>query len=268
MAMGRKAARMLAAGLLCLNGAAVAGAVCAPDLRFAADEIGSFWHAAPGGYGGIDKEVMEEVAKRLHCRLSLESDSVVRLIKRLEEGSVDVAGHKFYSAERERVAWMLPYVQDRNVALVSSAINVRDAESFIAKPGLRLGVGRSFAYGSSRFGQLIKRLDAAGRVEFAADSQQMYRLLLAGRVQAIITTPPAYHLELPPGMVGSRYLVQDWVPDQEQAALYLMLSRQRFNETEKRRLEAVLAAMRKDGTMLRILEKYMGERDAPALMLR
>ena len=58
------------------------------------------------------------------------------------------------------------------------------------------------------------------------------------------------------------------MPDQEQAALYLMLSRQRFNETEKRRLEAVLAAMRKDGTMLRILEKYMGERDAPALMLR
>lgn len=99
----------------------------------------------------------------------------------------------------------------------------------------------------------------------AADTVQLFAMLRANRVQAIITSAPVYRAMLSAEELG-QYRLEDWDSNNQWPQLNLMLSRQTVDEALKTRIVTTLQAMRNDGTLRDIVQKYVGPEEASIML--
>jgi polar amino acid transport system substrate-binding protein len=243
----------------------LADGACAPMLRLADDEFGDYFYLdADSQPSGFDQAILQEVSRRLGCKLVIEVDSTVRILQRIQLGTADVAGHKIATAERQRAAWMVPYVYNRIHALVSRRANVQGLAGFMADPRLILGVGRAFVHGPG-YDRIVAALRAQNRVVEAADIRELVHLFLAGRVQAVILPPMVYLHTIPSDVMAKEINLESW-SDEPSPPPCLMLSKARMSIDMARRVADVLDSMRNDGTLLRMLTTYAGPATAQQIV--
>lgn len=261
----------LAACLLCVGlaaGNAHAEKACPRPLSLAFYEFGALYHQAPDGTAaGIDKDIVDELSRRTGCTFLTRVDSRVRIWQRLASGRLDASVSGIPSAERERFAHFLPYMSTRNYLIIHRRhLPIAGSlEAFEKQPQLRIGVVKSFLHGDP-YDRWLDGVRQQNRVDEAADIEALYRMFRQGRIDAMLSLPPAFIPMLRRYEIEADTVVLDLAPG-ERILGALVLSRQTVPPGSVAALDKALGEMRRDGTLLAIYTRHIGAEQA-RLMLR
>ncbi|WP_051304546.1 substrate-binding periplasmic protein [Chitinilyticum litopenaei] len=235
----------------------------AQPIRLAFYEYGLLYHQGRG----IDRDLVDELARRTGCRFDTRVMPRARIWADLESGALDMSVSGIQTPARDRFAWFAHYLSMKNHALVSSALagEVRQASDFLATPRALFGVVRAFKHGEQQ-DRWLDTLRQAQRVQESPDAQTLYLKLKQGRVQAIFSQPPVYRHYLPTLDMQQQVSVQDWTPQEKGVPHGLILAKSRFSQTEAQHWQEQLHQMRADGSLRAIYLRYLPPADTDALL--
>jgi polar amino acid transport system substrate-binding protein len=257
--------RTLAAVAACLAGNAAA-ASCGP-YTVAMYEHGALYYRSGEQWAGIDKDIVDELARRTGCELRMTRDSRIRIWTMLKEGTLDMTMSGISTPEREGFARFTPYLQSRNMLLVrnEAARHAGTLEQFAALPELKVAVIKGFRHGAT-YDAWLDRLRKQGRVYDTPDYTTLLRLFQYGRVQAILQLSSNVDVLHRDGHLRGQFRVLDLVP-RENVQGSLVISRL-VADASATRLEQALRAMREDGTVKTIMERHTSPERALAMLVR
>jgi len=209
---------------------------------------------------GYDLELVQELARRLGCQLTIVEMNRARIVKSLEQGElIDLATSNLRTAERDQTAQFVPMALTRDYLLVPSRLAKPgfDLGQFIATPGLRLGVLTGSSYSSPMVARNVAALARQGRTEPTSQAESLIPRLLAGRYDGLITTP-AYFVTLS-RFAGGADIRALPILEGEPFLAGIYLSRKTLSEGRRQQIRETLRAIHQDGTLLRILLRYFPE---------
>lgn len=249
----------------CLAGSAMA-ASCGP-YTVAMYEHGALYYRSGEQWTGIDKDIVDELARRTGCELRMTRDSRIRIWTMLKEGTLDMTMSGISTPEREGFARFTPYLQSRNMLLVrnEAARHGSTLEQFAAQPELKVAVIKGFKHGAT-YDAWLERLRKQGRVYDTPDYATLLRLFQFGRVHAIFQLSSNVDLLNRDTQLHGKFRVLDLVP-RENVQGSLVISRL-IADTSATRLELALRAMREDGTIKIIMERHTSPERALAMQVR
>ena len=210
-----------------------------------------------GPASGIDKDIIDELARRTGCRFDGFLDSRIRTWTSLQAGVLDMTVSGVSTPEREEFVHFIPYIKVRNQLVVRSqpSPSPTTVEAFIKNPKLRLGVVRGFHHGEG-FEALIADLRRQGRVDEYADADIVARVFALGKVDGLISQPLVW------GPLSTKHRLGDkvrFLPGlaNDVTVAGLALSRARVAETDVLLMGKGIEGMRADGTLMKIFSRYL-----------
>lgn len=259
--------RVLCFLLACMAFGAQAGAPPCGDFSVALYDNGALYSRQPdGSWAGIDKDVVDELARRSGCRFHTRLESRARIWAMLTGGTLDMSVSAIPMPEREKFARFVPYLIGRNFVLLHNDIApiASTLDAFLAHPDYKVGVVKAFKHGPA-YDAWLDKLRAQGRVYEAADFSSLLRLLKFGRVQAIMAMQTSWVPALRREHMTEMVRVMNWAP-QDVLVGALVLSRARVPEATATLIANHMRAMRDDGTLKAIYERHVGAELAPGLV--
>lgn len=248
----------------------LSGAFAAPcgPYRVAFYEFGSLYFKNESGEAsGIDKDVIDELARRKVCRFDSFLDSRARTWSNLEAGVLDMSVSGIVTPEREKFAEFVPYIKSRNILLVHSSLapSFKSMDAFVKDSKLRLGVVRGFKHGT-QLDAVIADLRQQGRVDDYADAETVTRIFALGKMDGLMTQWLVW------GPLAKKNQLEGkvrFLPDAstDVFAAGLVLSRTRVSEADRLVLRKGIEAMRADGTLLKIFNRYLPADVAASVLL-
>ena len=207
---------------------------------------------------GIDADVQQELARRTGCRFEVSVQPRARTWSDLRAGRVDMAGSGVPTPERLAYVWIEPYLVEKNYMVLARRVgdDVRTLADFERERSLQMGGVRAFSHGPG-LDPLVERLRKNHRLEEVADTETLFRMFAAGRFDAFVTSQFLLHYYLPQLPDPSALRIEDWDPVAAIPA-GLVLSRRRFSAPQAQAWQGLVRDMVADGTMGRILERYLG----------
>nr|WP_233411167.1 transporter substrate-binding domain-containing protein [Rugamonas sp. CCM 8940] len=252
----------LACALLCCI-AAPRAATHAPfdcgDIAVAFYEHGALYYRDGNGrWTGIDKDIIDELGKRLGCRFHGFVDSRVRIWTNLKGNTLPMSVSGLATPERLQFARFVPYFTARNYVLLQKNTSpaVHDLASFLAEPSYKVAVIKSFKHGAT-FEPWLSELRRQGRVYETADYSSLMRLFKLGRVQAVLALNTSWAPLVRQRDLGEGVKIMDWAP-KDVIVGGLVLSRQLIPEATAEQFALALHAMREDGTLRAIFTRHVG----------
>ena len=260
---------MLARLLFCCLMLYAAGAASAPEgprpdsgcgeLHVSFYELGALYYRdANGDWAGIDKDIIDELARRLGCRFIPNTDSRVRIWTNLALGKLDMTVSGIATPEREKLVQVVPYMVDRNFVMLrpDAAANIDSLESFLAAPEYKVAVIKSFRHGAI-YDAWLDKLRAQGRVYETSDYTSLLRLFRLRRVDAVLAPGVSWMPIVQQEQMVGQYRLMDWAPKDNFVA-GLVLSRRRVQEASVAQFRRAIQNMRDDGTLKAIFERHVG----------
>lgn len=242
---------------------ALAQPVACGPYRVALYEYGSLAFRRAGlSTAGIDVDIVDEVGRRTGCKFETFVDSRVRTWADLAHGGLDMTVSAIETDERNGFARFVIYMSGRNRLLVREGLPypVPTLETFTEHGELRLAVVKGFRHGP-QWDQWIAKLRQQGRVDEYADANMAARLVALGRDAAFLSEPVVWGRILADSKLEGRVTVIDAFPDDNYAAGFA-LSKARVRESDARKIQDAVAAMRADGTLYRIFSAYLTRAEA------
>lgn len=240
---------------------------CGP-YRVALYDFGRLYYRnAEGQITGIDKEVIDTLARRSGCTFEVKVDSRVRIWTALKAGSVDVVTSALATPDRLALGEFAPYLQARNQLLVRQGLapGANTLAGLLAEPGLRVVVVKSFVHGAP-FDDWLTEMRRQGRLSEVGDFEAVLRVFAAGHADAIVASCMTLPLvKRAFGEVEGFRVIESAIGEPREAGL--LFSRRTVSEADRQRLRAALAAMVRDGTVFDILKRHLDERAAAATRL-
>ncbi|QLC73508.1 transporter substrate-binding domain-containing protein [Pseudomonas sp. LPB0260] len=210
---------------------------------------------------GIDMDVITELQRRGGYRFKLVEQPRVRIWKDLQNGVLPMSVSGIRNAERDQFAYFIPYLAQRNKALVSNPA-YRSADSLANDTRATIAVVRGFRHGEF-FDGIIERVRAHGGVREVPSIRNLFLMLKAGnRVDMIIALPVFYDKELEEHGLASRLTINDWDPDPAPILHNLILSKVHFSAQDRDDMQAIIDGMKADGTLEKIFLKYLPAEEA------
>lgn len=222
-------------------------------------EIGSlYYRQVDGSFAGIDKDLIEELARRSGCRFDARTESRVRIWTQLEQGGLDLSVSAIPTPEREKFGWFLPYYRTRNFALLRAdqAERYASASAFLADRERRAVVVRGYKHGPA-FDGWLDALRAQGRVSEVPDFPAALRVLQHGKADLLISGPVVMARLMQQEAWLHDYRFLDWAP-QDQATGALVGARAKVPEADRLLLQRHLREMHRDGSLTEILRRHVG----------
>jgi len=223
---------------------------CSRPFSLGLHEHGVLYTAQTGE--GIDKDIADEMTRRTHCRIGLTVLPRARIWQLIESGALDFTLSGITDPQRERFAAFAWYVANKYYLLVRRDTEVRSVAEFRRKRGLRVGLIRSFRYGA-RANEFVDALESEERITYAGSLDPLYTILLDDDIQAMIIEPFDF-----PVIAGAQLKAQTAIlefPDPP-VPHGLVMSRKSLTPAQQQAWRDVILAMRADGTIRRIFEKY------------
>lgn len=260
-------ASLFVAVLLCLcNINSVLAAVRCADAPWTA---GLFEHGVLffDGRSGIDKDLIDEIQQRTGCKIFSNLMPRARIWHDLKHGNLDISVTGIETAERREFAWFIPYMQMKNIVLLSPdvPISVQNSEEFLQRSDLIFGAVRSFRHGEFH-DKFLQLLATQNRVLYYTDSVTLFKALKQNRVQAIFAQAPVYRRLLPELNFTYTPKMLDWAPQEQGIPHGLVLAKASFKEDQFERWLILMEELKRDGTLLNIYSKYLPAEEAAALM--
>ncbi|WP_148278883.1 substrate-binding periplasmic protein [Bdellovibrio bacteriovorus] len=215
-----------------------------------------YFRNSGGKAGGIDEDLIAAIMARRDCGYNSRGMSRPAAVESLKRGQLDlimlVAENNIYSdggadfiplfrSVRELVVRKSKYKKGQTVADVFGNKKVIFGNL----------IGSRAVMTESEYQMLLKD----SRIIQVPDAVGVYALIQKGRTDAVIATP-----------LLNNYLVKDLkiesdvtlVADRSfTTSLGIYVSRQRVREEERERLEGIVRKMKRDGTIERIISKYL-----------
>ena len=231
-------------------GKAAAGPDCARSYTLALHDHGLLYSADTDT--GIDKDFAAELIRRSGCQVTVSLMSRARIWQLIESGALDFSLSGIANAERDRFAGFAWYFSNKYYLLVRQDAGVRQLSDFARNDRFQLGVIRSFRY-SETANRLADELLAANRIIRASDQAPLYQALLANRIQGIIMEPFDY-----PALDERKIRDLTAIIEFDDPAVRhgLIMSKKALPGAERDKWRALVDAMRADGSVRRIFEKY------------
>ncbi len=233
-----------------LGGVHAAGPDCNRSFTLGLHDHGLLYSAETDT--GIDKDFADELIRRSGCKVVVSLMPRARIWQLIESGALDFSLSGITNGERDRFAAFAWYFSNKYYLLTRKDAGVRVPADFERKEQLQLGVIRSFRY-SANANQLVDRLLAANRVSHAGGLAPLYQLLMANRIQGMIIEPFDY-----PALEEKSIRGQTTIVEFNDASVPhgLIMSKKALPPEELEKWRALVNAMRADGTVRRIFEKY------------
>ncbi|MDX5372902.1 MAG: transporter substrate-binding domain-containing protein [Pseudomonadaceae bacterium] len=158
--------------------------------------------------------------------------------------------------ERSRFAYFIPYIAQKNMVVVINS-RIQHAQQLLQMQGAQLAVVRGFRHGPT-YDRIVEQLMRNGQVTEVATTHSLFLMLKAGnRIDVIFSQPLFYEKELAELGLQSVVTVRDWAVDEAPLQLSLVLSKAHFSEQDYRRMAGLVEDMRADGTLRRIVGRYV-----------
>jgi polar amino acid transport system substrate-binding protein len=241
---------MLAAFGLFTAFAVQAAPDCGRPLTLALHDHGLLYSSITGE--GIDRDMADELTRRSGCRIHVSVMPRARIWQLIESGALDFSLSGITNESRDRFASFAWYFSNKYYLLVREGSRVQKVADFERDESLTLGVIRSFRYSPSA-NRFVDALQEQQRVSYATQLEPLYEVLLANRIQAMIIEPFDY-----PTVQGQRLRELTRIVEFDDPAVRhgLIMSRKSLTPAQQREWAALVEAMRADGTVQRIFEKY------------
>ena len=259
MCRQKKRCLLLIALAGCL-GLAQARPDCSRPLSLALHDHGLLYSAETGE--GIDKDIADELARRSGCRFHVSLLPRARIWQLIESGALDFSLSGISNAEREKFAAFAWYFSNKYYLLVRRDAQIARLEDFERNPRLKLGVIRSFRYSASA-NRLVDAVDARQGLTLSAGLAPLFKALQANQIQAMIVEPFDYPTLESASLRELSQIIEFGDPPVPHG---LIMSRASLSEAEQGRWRALVDEMRRDGTVLRIFEKYFKPELARAMV--
>jgi len=225
-----------------------------------------YYHDAGGAWNGIDKEVVDEVEKRLGCRFHRRLDSRVRIWTSIANGLLDISVSGIATPEREKKARFAPYLAGRNFVLLQmdAKPEVQSLDAFLAEPSYKVAVVRSYTHGAI-YEAWLNKLRAQGRVYETGDYQSLLRLFKLRRVDAVLALGVSWVPLVRGEEMAGQYRIMDWAPN-DRVVAGLVMSRARVSKALAEQISGAVREMRQDGTLKAIYDRHVGPEMADMLL--
>lgn len=232
-------------------------------IRLALYSFGFFYDRGRG----IDKDFVEELARRSGCTFDVQVLARARIWADLESGDLDMSVSAIQTPQRDRFSWFIPYLAMKNQVLIEvrSAEGVTGADAFLAKEGLQLGVVRSFKHGPG-LDAWVEQLRSLGRVQESPNAETLFLKLRDHRIDALLAQPPVYLRYLQDLHMNQQVVIQDWAPGGKGVPHGLVLAKHRFSQAEAERWRALVQGMKQDGTLKLIYSRYLPASEVTKLL--
>lgn len=211
---------------------------------------------------GIDKDIADELIRRSGCKVVVSLMPRARIWQLIESGALDFSLSGITNPERDKYASFAWYVSNKYYLLVRRDAKVEHISDFLDNKALQMGVIRSFRYSTSA-NRLVDQLQAADRLSLAGGLAPLYQALLINRIQGMIIEPFDY-----PTLEEKKIRDLTSIIEFNDPAIPhgLIMSKKALSPAEQAKWRALIDAMRQDGTMLRIFEKYFRPELAAAMV--
>lgn len=258
-----------ACALLLGAGAAFAGGVdCgAKPIRLAFYQYGYFYFLDKQSASGIDKDIVDELARRSGCKFDVQVLARARIWAELANGGLDMSVSGIQNAERDQFAWFAHYLTMKNYVILGAAVPqaTQSANAFLQQKALQIGVVRAFKHGTEQ-DKWIDQLRADNRVQDSANVETLFKKLKEGRIDALFSQPPVYSKNIADLGLQQSIRIQDWMPGDKGVPHGLILAKSRFDAAEAKAWQALINNLRVDGTLKRIYAKYLSAPEVSAML--
>ena len=223
---------------------------CSRPLSLGLHEHGLLYTAQTGE--GIDKDLADEMTRRSGCRITLTVLPRARIWQLIETGALDFTLSGITNPQRDKFAAFAWYVSNKYYLLVRRDADVRSAHDFLRKHNLRLGLIRSFRYGDQA-NQFVDTLESEERITYAGSLDPLYTILLDDGIQAMVIEPFDF-----PVIAGAQLKAQTSILEFGDPSVPhgLVMSRKSLSAPQQQAWRDIILAMRADGTVRHIFEKY------------
>lgn len=236
--------------LLASLGNAWAGPDCSRPFTLGLHEHGLLY--AADSDSGIDRDFAEELIRRSGCNVTLSVMPRARIWQLIEGGALDFSLSGITNAEREKFAAFAWYISNKYYLLVRKDAGVQTLSDFERRDNLRIGIIRSFRY-SPAGNHLVDRLQAANRVSQSSGLAPLYEALALNQIQGMIIEPFDYPALDEMKIRDFTRIIEFNDPPVPHGVI---MSRRALSEAEQGEWRSLVNAMRADGTVRRIFEKY------------
>ena len=251
----------------CLAGAQAVGGELpqcpSRPISFALYEHGHLYDMNSGR--GIDREVVESLARLSGCRFEFLPRSRARIWHDLQLGTLMMTGSAIPTPERRDLVRFVPYLSVKNFVLVRQSLAVKSAEEFAATPQLRWGAVRSYRHGEAA-DRFLTGLRAQGRLAEDNDLRTAFRSFANGRTDALFAQAPVYVKYLAEYPPGETVRIEDWFPNDPPVIGALAFSKHYFSAEQVERWRDLVEKMRTDGTLKAIFVRYLGSEQAEQML--
>lgn len=222
--------------LLGVLASAQAMAWCEQPLRLNVGDWPPYmYRLADGGAGGIDVDVVQQMAKRAGCRLVYTAVPPERAHPMLESGEIDILMAASDLPARHRYAWFSRAYRDEVMAVLApAAAGPRDIPALLA--GQASLLAPRFGWYGAAYEPARPLLQKAGRLYFYEDYRQGVAMLAAKRAGLLLGDERALRLA-----AGQQGMTLHTLFETNRSPVHLMFSRARFSRADVDRLDAALA---------------------------
>jgi len=227
-----------------------AGPECNRPFSLALHDHGLLYSASSDS--GIDKDFAVELIRRSGCKVTVSFLPRARIWQLIESGALDFSTSGITNVARDRFAGFAWYFSNPYYLLVRKDSGVRSVADFERNSALQMGVIRGFRYSESA-NKLVDTLHTANRVSQAGGLAPLYQTLMLNRIQGMIIEPFDYPVVEESAIREISTIIEFADPAVPHG---LIMSNKAISQSEQDQWRALVDAMRADGTIRRIFEKY------------
>lgn len=209
---------------------------------------------------GLAYEVVIELEKRTGCVFVQDPVERPRMAEDLKKWRTDFVALVSPTAAMLEVGDFIPLYRVGRKLIISS--NVYDSkkklEDYLKDPSVKFATQIGLRYFLSRLEE--EKLMKAGRLISVPDPFIAYKLLLSGRIQAFFTSPVvhAHQLKNLPSFEGHYSAMADL---DKKSDIGFFVSKKRINAKEQAMVREAIRGMQKDGSLEKIVNKYIAPED-------
>lgn len=209
---------------------------------------------------GINKDVVEELFKRMKLDYKIEILPRVRISSMIAEGLLHVGVSTVETPERAKDSYFVPYFSEKNDVLARSDADISTEEELLQRKDIKVGIVRGYYYGE-HYMELIEKLEDKKMIVQARDTEQLYKMLDDNWIQVTFNFATSYLFYF------DYYNIQgidiyDWAPEEGPLVRNLAFSKKYFSPDDMAKFQKAIEEMTDDSTIYNIFRKYIPEENA------